>query len=68
MAYPNDNKRKLQTYKLIFIENIESFKREYPKFDTAYHESVIKKMLDCGTVEGGYAEYDWVIPPQKRGV
>jgi len=20
---------------------------------------VIKKMLDCGTVEGGYAEYDW---------
>jgi hypothetical protein len=58
MAYPNHNKRKLQTYKSIFIENIESFKREYPKFDTAYHESVIKKMLDCGTVEGGYAEYD----------
>jgi len=58
MAYPNHNKRKVQTYKSIFIENIESFKKEYPKFDTAYHESVIKKMLDCGTVEGGYAEYD----------
>ena len=58
MAYPNHNKRKLQTYKSIFIENIESFKKEYPKFDTAYHESVIKKMLDCGTVEGGYAKYD----------
>jgi|APSaa5957512535_1039671.scaffolds.fasta_scaffold298651_1 hypothetical protein len=39
MAYPNHNKRKLQTYKSIFSENIESFKKEYPKFDAAYHES-----------------------------
>ena len=58
MAYPNHNKRKIHTYKSIYTENLDDFKREYPKYDTAYHESVINKMLNCGTVEGGYAEYD----------
>ena len=58
MLHLNHYKRKICMFKSIFTENIDSFNKEYPEFDTDYHASVINKMLSCGTVEGGYAEYD----------
>lgn len=46
------------TFKQIFIDNWESFKQVNVRYNTAYYDTVINKMLDCGDPEKmGYAKY-----------
>jgi hypothetical protein len=46
------------TFKQIFREHWEEFKRTHAKFNTPYYERVIRKMLECGDPEkAGYAVY-----------
>jgi len=67
------NKKKGQidkaTFKQIFRDNWEEFKRAYSKYNTAYHDRVIRKMLDCGDPEkAGYATYLCLDCGEKRKV
>ena len=46
------------TFKQIFRDHWEAFKRQYPVYDDEYYDEVITKMLNCGDPEKmGYAEY-----------
>lgn len=46
------------TFKQIFIDHWESFKKANARYDTAYYDAVVGKMLDCGAPEKmGYTRY-----------
>jgi hypothetical protein len=46
------------TFKQIFIDHWDTFKQENPRYNIAYYDEVIRKMLDCGDPEKmGYAKY-----------
>lgn len=46
------------TFKQIFIDHWETFKQKNPRYNIAYYDEVISKMLDCGNPEKmGYAKY-----------
>ena len=57
------------TFKQIFRDHWEEFKRAYPKYNTPYHDRVIRKMLSCGDPEkAGYATYLCPDCGEKRKV
>jgi Transposase zinc-binding domain/Putative transposase len=55
MAVPS---RGWSVFKQIFAEHWESFQRTHPRYQTAYYDDLVAKMLDCGNPEKmGYIEY-----------
>jgi hypothetical protein len=45
-------------YKQIFFDHWESFQRAHPRYQTAYYDSLVAKMLGCGAPEQmGYVEH-----------
>jgi hypothetical protein len=45
-------------FKQIFFDHWESFKRAHPRYQTAYYDSLVAKMLSCGDPEQmGYVEH-----------
>ena len=45
-------------FKQIFFDHWESFKRTHPRYQTAYYDSLVAKMLSCGDPEQmGYVEH-----------
>jgi hypothetical protein len=45
------------TFRWIFMDHWEEFKKHHPGYDTVYYEEVVQKMLGCGTKAAGYSEY-----------
>ena len=41
------------TFKRIFEEHWDEFKKGHPSYDTEWYEGVVQKMLGCGTEAGG---------------
>jgi hypothetical protein len=46
-----------ETFRRIFREHWDTFRRRHPPYASAYYEGVVQKMLGCGKEEGGYSEY-----------
>jgi hypothetical protein len=47
-----------ETFKQIFRDHWDAFKKRYPRFDNDYYQTVVQKMLNCGDPEKmGYARY-----------
>ena len=38
-------------FKQIFTDHWDGFKKAHPRYDTCYHDGIVKKMLDCGNPE-----------------
>src|SRR5918911_1410851 len=50
--------RDWNVFKQIFADHWEPFQQAYPRYQTAYYESLVAKMLACGNPEKiGYSEY-----------
>src|SRR5215831_9053537 len=50
--------RDWNVFKQIFADHWEPFQQAYPRYQTAYYESLVAKMLACGNPEKiGYTEY-----------
>jgi len=45
------------TFRRIFKDHWDEFKKHHPGYDTVYYEEVVEKMLHCGTEGAGYSEY-----------
>jgi hypothetical protein len=55
MAVPS---RDWSVFKQIFADHWEPFQRAHPRYQTAYYDDLVAKMLECGTPEKmGYIEY-----------
>src|SRR4029450_2606592 len=55
MAVPS---RDWSVFKQIFADHWEPFQRTHPRYQTAYSDDLVAKMLDCGNPEKmGYIEY-----------
>src|SRR4029450_4428982 len=55
MAVPS---RDWSVFKQIFADHWEPFQRTHPRYQTAYYDDLVAKMLDCGNPEKmGYLEY-----------
>jgi Transposase zinc-binding domain len=55
MAVPS---RDWSVFKQIFADHWEPFQRTHPRYQTAYYDDLVAKMLDCGNSEKmGYIEY-----------
>lgn len=46
-----------ETFRRIFEEHWDEFKRLHPGYNTEYYDEIIEKMLLCGKEAGGYSEY-----------
>ena len=50
--------RDWSVFKQIFADHWDTFQRAYPRYQTAYYDSLVAKMLACGNPEQiGYIEY-----------
>jgi hypothetical protein len=50
--------RDWSVFKQIFADHWDEFKRVRPRYQTAYYDSLVAKMLDCGNPDKmGYIEY-----------
>jgi Putative transposase/Transposase zinc-binding domain len=50
--------RAWNVFKQIFADHWEPFQRAHPRYQTAYYDGLVAKMLECGTPEKmGYIEY-----------
>jgi Transposase zinc-binding domain len=50
--------RDWSVYKQIFADHWDGFKHAHPRDQTAYSDSLVAKMLDCGKPDkGGYVAY-----------
>ena len=50
--------RDWSVFKQIFADHWDEFKRLRPRYQTAYYDSLVAKMLDCGNPDHmGYIEY-----------
>ena len=50
--------RDWNVFKQIFADHWEPFQRAHPRYQTAYYDGLVAKMLACGTPEQmGYVEY-----------
>ena len=55
----DDNNRCMKTkekqgwnvFKQIFTDHWDGFKKAHPRYNTSYHDEIVKKMLDCGNPE-----------------
>jgi len=45
------------TFKRIFEEHWDEFKKGHRSYDAEWYEDVVQKMLGCGREAGGYSEY-----------
>jgi len=45
------------TFREIFEEHWEEFKRRYPRYNTSQYDDPVEKMKGCGRAENGCAEY-----------
>lgn len=50
-------KKKLLRFKRIFTSHWSAFVGNNPRYDTDYYYLAVKKMLSCGSEEGGFATY-----------
>ena len=50
-------KKKLLRFKSIFTTHWAGFMASYPRYDTAYYQAEIAKMLNCGSETNGFAVY-----------
>ncbi len=48
MAVPS---RDWSVFKQIFADHWEPFQRTHPRYQTAYYDDLVAKMLDCGNPE-----------------
>ena len=49
--------RDWNVFKQIFADHWEPFQRAHPRYQTAYYDDLVAKMLDCGNPEKmGYLE------------
>ena len=55
MAHKKGNQEQKERFKQIFRDGWAEFKEKYPRYEAV--EEVIEKMLGCGGLESGYAEY-----------
>lgn len=55
MAHKKGNQEQKKQFKQIFQDGWQEFKAKYPRYEAV--EEVIEKMLGCGELENGYAEY-----------
>lgn len=46
-----------ETFRRIFEEHWDAFRKRHASYATIYYEGVVQKMLGCGKEEGGYSEY-----------
>jgi len=59
--YESERKARLECIKQIFKDHWDGFKKAHPRYNTSYHDEVVKKMLDCGNPEKmGYIQYQCV--------
>ena len=50
--------RDWNVFKQIFADHWEPFQRAHPRYQTAYYDGLVAKMLECGNPEKmGYIEY-----------
>ena len=50
-------KKKLLRFKSIFTAHWAGFMASHPRYDTAYYQAEITKMLNCGSETNGFAVY-----------
>ena len=55
MAHKKGNQEQKQQFKQIFRDGWSAFREQYPRYERV--DEVVGKMLGCGEVENGYAEY-----------
>ncbi len=46
-----------ETFKRIFRDHYERFRKEHPRYNAVYYREAIKKMLGCADEKWGYARY-----------
>ena len=51
------DKKVKSIFKIIIEENWEEFKKKYPSYEKPQYNETIKKVIDCGSMLGGYIEY-----------
>lgn len=50
--------RDWSVYKQIFADHWDEFKQAHPRYQSAYYDGLVAKMLDCGNPDKmGYIEY-----------
>ena len=55
--------RDWSVFKQIFADHWDTFQRAHPRYQTAYYDSLVAKMLACGNPEQiGYLERSYWIP------
>jgi hypothetical protein len=53
-----ESSRDWNVFKQIFVDHWEAFQRVHPRYQTAYYDGLVAKMLDCGNpAKIGYIEY-----------
>lgn len=55
--FSQEEKKDKNIFKKIIEENWDRFKELYPSYDVPQYNEIIKKMIGCGTEQGGYTEY-----------
>lgn len=54
---PDDQRVDKETFRQIFLDHWDDFKTLHPSYAQPQYEEVVQKMLNCGSVMGGYTEY-----------